>query len=92
MGNIHWTFYSLLRARIYVRLAKDSTSYLGGALSAMTTIMWTGIVLESGGLPQSVALTISMYSVIEPISSSLAMFSVPSSGSRLKAFPTFPKK
>lgn len=66
-------------------------NYLGGALSAMVTIMCTGIVVEREGDPLSAAFTISMYSDVEDRLSSLAREIVPKDGSIENTFPMFPR-
>lgn len=63
---------------------------LGGALSAMTTMMWTGREAESGGIPLSTARTTSMYSPVEEMSRERARRRVPNTGSREKVLPILP--
>lgn len=65
-------------------------NYLGGALSAMTTIMYTDIVEYKGGEPESTAFTINIYSDDTDMSSSFITCKVPSLLSILNTLPTFP--
>lgn len=67
-------------------------TYLGGALSAMTTMMCTGSDEERGGSPPSTARTTNMYSAVDDRSSDRASRNTPSVGSNKKALPTLPVK
>jgi hypothetical protein len=65
-------------------------TYLGGALSAMTTIIYTGIVENRGGDPESTAFTINVYSDVTDMSNSFITCRVPSLLSMLNTLPIFP--
>jgi hypothetical protein len=66
--------------------------YLGGALSAIVTIICTWIVENKAGEPLSIAFTISVYSDMTLKSNSRATFTVPISGSMLNTLPTLPER